>query len=356
MVSHIATTGRSAPDGTCTDNPGMIGITQPRRVAAMAMAERVSYELALPPSRVSYHIRYDTTTSPTTTIKFMTDGVLLRELASDFLLTKYSVIIIDEAHERSLNTDILLGVLSRVVNLRMERWDKKEEGAKVDHPYQYLQLKLIESHQPLRLIIMSATLRVSDFAQNSTLFSTPPPVISVNARQHPVTVHFARRTDSDYVGAAVKKACKIHTRLPPGGILIFLTGQNEISGVIRKLESRYGARALEDRKRRHTSRTVHDDMEGARVTTSALVSIEAEDMELGDKVEDLAADVDHVDAEDILIDEEDLESEPEDSVSIDVDENFESKYGTKECPTELNVTQHQCTLYRYTRSFLETSR
>lgn len=109
----------------------MIGITQPRRVAAMAMASRVAHELSLSASRVSYQIRYDATTSPSTVIKFMTDGVLLRELATDFLLNKYSVIIIDEAHERSLNTDILIGVLSRVVKLREDLWKEGNEGAKV---------------------------------------------------------------------------------------------------------------------------------------------------------------------------------------------------------------------------------
>ena len=100
----------------------MIGITQPRRVAAMSMAARVATELGLPPSIVSYQIRYDATTAPTTAIKFMTDGVLLRELASDFSLGRYSVIVVDEAHERSVNTDILIGVLSRVVKLREELW------------------------------------------------------------------------------------------------------------------------------------------------------------------------------------------------------------------------------------------
>ena len=77
----------------------MIGVTQPRRVAALSMAARVAHELSLPPSVVSHQIRYDATTAPTTIIKFMTDGVLLRELASDFSLSKYSVVIIDEAHE-----------------------------------------------------------------------------------------------------------------------------------------------------------------------------------------------------------------------------------------------------------------
>lgn len=110
------------------DNPGMIGITQPRRVAAMSMASRVATELSLPPSKVSYQIRYDATVSPSTAIKFMTDGVLLRELANDLLLTKYSAIIVDEAHERSMNTDILIGVLSRVMKLRAEMWEKNRKG------------------------------------------------------------------------------------------------------------------------------------------------------------------------------------------------------------------------------------
>ena len=114
-----------------TENPGMIGITQPRRVAAMSMASRVSHEISLPPGRVSYQIRYDTNVSAETSIKFMTDGVLLRELANDFLLSKYSVIIVDEAHERSVNTDILIGVLSRVLRLREELWKKGQNNVKV---------------------------------------------------------------------------------------------------------------------------------------------------------------------------------------------------------------------------------
>lgn len=107
----------------------MIGITQPRRVAAMSMASRVAAELSLPPSKVSFQIRYDATVSPSTVIKFMTDGVLLRELATDFMLKKYSVVIIDEAHERSMNTDILIGVLSRVMKLRAEMWEKDPKGS-----------------------------------------------------------------------------------------------------------------------------------------------------------------------------------------------------------------------------------
>ena len=117
----------------------MIGITQPRRVAAMSMASRVAHELSLPPSHVSFQVRYDTTVAPTTAIKFMTDGVLLRELASDFLLRRYSVVVVDEAHERSVKTDILVGVLSRVVRLRQEMWVEKKDGVKVGIIFNHLQ-------------------------------------------------------------------------------------------------------------------------------------------------------------------------------------------------------------------------
>ncbi|CAG8498974.1 28335_t:CDS:2, partial [Racocetra persica] len=151
-------------------------------------------------------IRYDATISPKTVIKFMTDGVLLRELSGDFLLSKYSAIIIDEAHERSLNTDILIGVISRVLRLRKEL----------------------------------TTLRISDFTQNRRLFDIPPPVINVNARQYPVSIHFNKRTPRiDYVTEAFKKICKIHTRLPRGGILVFMTGQNEISILCKKLRNKF---------------------------------------------------------------------------------------------------------------------
>jgi ATP-dependent RNA helicase DHX37/DHR1 len=75
---------------------------------------------------------------------------------------------------------------------------------------------------------MSATLRLADFTENTQLFKTPPPVIKVDSRQYPVTTHFARTTEDDYISAAYKKACKIHTQLPDGGILIFVTGQKEV--------------------------------------------------------------------------------------------------------------------------------
>ncbi|KAI0768467.1 P-loop containing nucleoside triphosphate hydrolase protein [Trametes elegans] len=298
-----------------SDNPGMIGVTQPRRVAAMSMASRVAHELSLTSTRVSYQIRYDATVSPSTAIKFMTDGVLLRELATDFLLKKYSVIIIDEAHERSMNTDILIGVLSRVVKLREEMWKDGQDDIK-----------------PLRLIIMSATLRVTDFAENKSLFSSPPPIINVPARQHPVTVHFSRRTSSDYVSEAIKKASKIHARLPPGGILIFLTGQNEITGVCRRLEGRYGKKALEERKKARTSlqsrlsnlaTSLAEDKPASRAVAPAHADVEAEDVDLGDsqqQEEALAFDVDGIaDADAEALDSDD-EAEANEELGIDAEE------------------------------------
>ena len=182
---------------------GRIGVTQPRRVAAVSMAQRVAHELCVPLGKeVAYQIRYDSNVGSACRVKFMTDGVLLREVGTDLLLPEYSAIVIDEAHERGVNTDLLLGLLSRIVKLR------REQGS-----------------NPLKLIIMSATLQVSTFRDNRRLFPTPPPVVNVAARQHPVTTHFARVTPDDHLEAAYKKVTKIHAKLPAGGILVFLTGQ-----------------------------------------------------------------------------------------------------------------------------------
>ncbi|XP_034671389.1 probable ATP-dependent RNA helicase kurz [Drosophila subobscura] len=189
----------------------MIGVTEPRRVAAIAMSKRVAHEMNLSEREVSYLIRFEGNVSPATRIKFMTDGVLMKEIESDFLLNKYSVIILDEAHERSIYTDILVGLLSRIVPLRHKRGS------------------------PLKLIVMSATLRVSDFTENTRLFKQPPPLINVECRQYPVTIHFQKRTPEDYVAEAYRKALKIHNQLPEGGILIFVTGQQEVNLLVRKL-------------------------------------------------------------------------------------------------------------------------
>ncbi|KAI9183298.1 putative ATP-dependent RNA helicase DHR1 [Blastocladiella emersonii ATCC 22665] len=219
-----------------SDFPGLIGVTQPRRVAAVSMAQRIGHELNKA-DHVSYQIRFERTTNRDTRIHFMTDGVLLKEVSADLLLSRYSVMIVDEAHERNINTDILIGVLSRVVNLRQKlhlEWTQKKATA--DRLGQTFTERRVT---PLKLIIMSATLRVSDFTMNTRLFPAPPPVINVQARQFPVTVHFNRRTPQNHVVEAYRKVCKIHARLPPGGILVFMTGQNEIYDVVNRLRKKY---------------------------------------------------------------------------------------------------------------------
>jgi ATP-dependent RNA helicase DHX37/DHR1 len=230
--------GYSSPT---SDKKGLIGITEPRRVAALSMAKRVALELNLAGpeeenSVIAHQVRYDSAVSKATRMKFMTDGILLREIQSDFLLNKYSAIIIDEAHERSLNTDILLGLLSRIVPLRRKIFNEnKKQGTENTNK----DSASVES--PLKLIIMSATLRVSDFTENALMFPKAPPVISIGSRQYPVTIHFNKTTPmTDYVGAAYTKVCKIHQQLPSGGVLVFLTGQQEVEQLCRMLRKRYG--------------------------------------------------------------------------------------------------------------------
>eukprot|EP00606_Chrysophyceae_sp_TOSAG23-5_P000553 GSChrysophyteH2.ASY1.ANO1.112.1 assembled CDS len=155
---------------------GMVGITQPRRVATTSTAERVANEMGYGslqkeevPGLVGYQIRHDSASvSANTKIKFMTDGILLQEMMSDFLLRAYSVIILDEAHERNINTDVLLGLLSRCLPVRRAQAARHTYAVPI---------------RPLKLVIMSATLRVSDF-MNPRLFPSPPPIIRVEARQY----------------------------------------------------------------------------------------------------------------------------------------------------------------------------
>ena len=274
--------GFGSPD---SPNPGMIGVTQPRRVAAVSMAKRVGDELGRVGEKVSYQIRFDSSVSSKTAIKFMTDGILIREIANDFALLKYSAIIIDEAHERSANTDILIGMVSRIVDLRatMSREDEKIK--------------------PLKLVIMSATLRITDFLENPNLFrSGTPPLIQAEGRQYPVTTHFARRTQRDYIDEAFEKVCKGHRKLPPGGMLVFLTGQNEITALSKRLKE-----AL--------ANSQGSQFNGHRVRISASeVPLETEDLELGNDTLESGAFEDNEVSDGLLFDsEDDQDFEVEDS-------------------------------------------
>ena len=249
---------------------GLIGVTEPRRVAAVTMSRRVALELNMSTELVSYQIRYEGKVTEKTIVKFMTDGVLLKEIEKDFFLSKYSVIVIDEAHERSVFTDILMGLLSRIVPMR------KSHG------------------KQLKLVIMSATLRVEDFTGNTRLFPTPPPVVTVESRQFPVTVHFNKRTPFDYLNEAFRKVCKIHRTLPPGGILVFVTGQAEVHGLCKKLkktfsynlETRKSTRFSEEKvKNENSDDDAEDDFDLDNYPVDpAVEDRDAEDEDLGEDI------------------------------------------------------------------------
>lgn len=280
--------GYGSPEGP---TPGMIGITQPRRVAAVSMAKRVGTELGQSGDKVSYQIRFDSTVSSNTAVKFMTDGILLRELSQDLLLRKYSVIIIDEAHERSVNTDILIGMLSKIVPARMQK----------------NQFNLNTS--PLKLIIMSATLNIGDFLHEK-LFSASerPPIVEADGRQHRVTTHFALRSRADYVEEVIEKVKRAHRKLPRGGILVFLTGQQEIRQVGIRLRALLSSR--------------HESYNRAGLVKVQIAAneapLEAEDLDLGDfKVSEERDDFDL----EILTHSEDEAEEHEFEISDDEDED-----------------------------------
>ena len=245
----------------------LIGITQPRRVAAVSTAKRVCYEMGQGNGQVinndnlvAYQTRYETAgLGPSTHIKFMTDGILLQEIQSDLLLRKYGSIVIDEAHERNLNTDVLLGLLSVSLPLRRKA---AEEG----------------SLPPLKLVIMSATLRVEDFTENERLFpdkSRRPALVKVPGRTYPVSIHHSKVTElDDYEKAALDKVCKIHHKLPAGGILCFLTGKQEIVRMVNRLTQK-----LEPRNRQTSGKP----QSGRYDATNTLAS----DAEAGDGFRDL---------------------------------------------------------------------
>ena len=235
-----------------SNNPGMIGVTQPRRVAAVTMASRIAKELNVKWGKggtVAHQIRYDTrTVSENTKLKLMTDGVLLREIRSDFLLRKYSIIIIDEAHERGVNTDLLIGLLSRIVPLRKKLAIEQQTANNNNNNNNNTTIN-VDKIYPLKVVIMSATLNVKDFSENTRLFPPlkiarneiqKPKIINVESRRYPITIHFNKQTATvNYLDATFRKVCKIHNKLPAGGILVFLTGKRDIEYFCDKVRKRF---------------------------------------------------------------------------------------------------------------------
>lgn len=199
----------------------LIACTQPRRLAVQTVASRVAEEMDVKVgAEVGYSIRFEDVTTPgVTMVKFLTDGVLLREMMEDPLLSKYSVIMVDEAHERSISTDMLLGLLKKIQHRR----------------------------PGLRLIISSATIEAKSIAaffnssgkkQHQTnaeesLPSRVPAIISVEGRAHDVQIYYLEDAVPNYLHAAVSTVSSIHHQEPSGDILVFLTGQDDVDAVVQ---------------------------------------------------------------------------------------------------------------------------
>ncbi|WEW55682.1 RNA helicase [Emydomyces testavorans] len=204
--------------GWCADGK-QIAVTQPRRVAATTVATRVAEEMRCDVGQeVGYSIRFEDVTSAATRIKFLTDGLLLREALVDPLLSRYSVIMVDEAHERSISTDVLIGVLKKIMKKRPE----------------------------LRIIVSSATLQAEEFLRffaggqvDTEAVSDGGrdmgKIISLEGRMYPVDCLFLENPAEDYIERAIKTVFDIHTEEPNGDILLFLTGREEIDLAIQKI-------------------------------------------------------------------------------------------------------------------------
>ncbi|TFK26639.1 P-loop containing nucleoside triphosphate hydrolase protein [Coprinopsis marcescibilis] len=189
MVQYLAESGYA--------DRGRIGCTQPRRVAAMSVAKRVAEEVGCRLGQeVGYTIRFEDCTSPETRIKYMTDGMLQRECLIDPLCSNYSVIMLDEAHERTIATDVLFGLMKKAVKKRPD----------------------------LKLIVTSATLDAEKFSK----YFFGCPIFTIPGRTYPVEILYTKEPESDYLDASLITVMQIHLSEPPGDILLFLTGQEEI--------------------------------------------------------------------------------------------------------------------------------
>ncbi|KFK35415.1 hypothetical protein AALP_AA5G281500 [Arabis alpina] len=187
----------------------LVGCTQPRRVAAMSVSRRVADEMDVAiGEEVGYSIRFEDCSSSRTVLKYLTDGMLLREAMADPLLERYKVIILDEAHERTLATDVLFGLLKEVLRNRPD----------------------------LKLVVMSATLEAEKFQE----YFSGAPLMKVPGRLHPVEIFYTQEPERDYLEAAIRTVVQIHMCEPPGDILVFLTGEEEIEDACRKINKEVG--------------------------------------------------------------------------------------------------------------------
>ena len=175
-----------------------VGCTQPRRVAAISVAHRVAEEMDVEIGReVGYSIRFEDTSSEKTVVQYVTDGMLLREFLTDPDLSSYGALMIDEAHERTVSTEIILSLLKDIIQVRKD----------------------------LKLVIASATINAEKFSA----FFNDAPIFRIPGRRFPVDIHYTKNPESNYIQASLTTILQIHiTQELPGDILVFLTGQDEI--------------------------------------------------------------------------------------------------------------------------------
>ncbi|KAF5530173.1 ATP dependent RNA helicase [Fusarium mexicanum] len=191
-------------------NDGIIGCTQPRRVAAMSVAKRVAEEVGCKlGEEVGYTIRFEDCTSPSTKIKYMTDGMLQREILVDPDMSRYSCIMLDEAHERTIATDVLFALLKKALKRRPD----------------------------MKVIVTSATLDADKFSA----YFNECPIFTIPGRTYPVEILYSKEPESDYLDTALVTVMQIHITEPKGDILLFLTGQEEIDTACEVLYERMKA-------------------------------------------------------------------------------------------------------------------
>jgi len=184
-----------------------VGCTQPRRVAAMSVSARVAEEMGVKlGNEVGYSIRFEDCCSEKTIVKYMTDGMLLREFLGEPDLNSYSVMIIDEAHERTLHTDILFGLVKDISRFRPD----------------------------IKLLISSATLDAEKFSA----FFDDAPIFRIPGRRFPVDIFYTKAPEADYLDACVVTVLQIHLTQPDGDVLVFLSGQEEIETCQELLQER----------------------------------------------------------------------------------------------------------------------
>lgn len=185
----------------------MILVSSLRRVAAMSVAARVADEMNVKLGyEVGYSIRFEDCTSERTVLKYMTDGMLLREFLNEPDLSSYSVLIIDEAHERTLHTDILFGLIKDLARFRTD----------------------------LKVLISSATLDAEKFSD----FFDEAPVFRIPGRRFPVDIYYTTKPEADYIQACVVTTLQIHVTQDDGDILVFLPGQEEIEHCVEQLKEK----------------------------------------------------------------------------------------------------------------------